>query len=106
MKRKEEDKKIGEKLKHSAHEAGENQYFTRRVMNRLPDSVSAGAPSWLIGAVCFVAFLLSLAFLVVQIINFKSDIILVKDLMLIGTNIAISIALLIALICRVLRYEW
>ena len=41
----EEDKKLAAMLKQGAHDPGENPWFTRRVLNRLPERRSRG--SWL-----------------------------------------------------------
>ena len=40
----EEDKKLAQVLKQSAHDPGENPWFTRRVLNKLPEKRSQG--SW------------------------------------------------------------
>ena len=40
----EEDKKLAQVLKQGAHDPGENPWFTRRVLNKLPEKQSRG--SW------------------------------------------------------------
>lgn len=40
----EEDKKLAQVLKQGAHDPGENPWFTRRVLNKLPEKRSQG--SW------------------------------------------------------------
>ena len=40
----EEDKKLAQVLKQGAHDPGENPWFTRRVLNKLPEKRSHG--SW------------------------------------------------------------
>ena len=44
MKTNEEDKKLAQMLKKGAHDPGENHWFTRRVLNKLPEKQSRG--SW------------------------------------------------------------
>ena len=41
----EEDKKLASVLKQGAHDPGENPWFTRRVLNKLPEKREKGA-SW------------------------------------------------------------
>ena len=40
----EEDKKLAQMLKQGAHDPGENPWFTRRVLNKLPEKQTHG--SW------------------------------------------------------------
>ena len=39
----EEDKKLAQMLKQGAHDPGENPWFTRRVLNKLPEKRSHGS---------------------------------------------------------------
>jgi fatty acid desaturase len=49
----EEDKKLAQMLKQGAHDPGENPWFTRRVLNKLPEKRTRG--SWATTAVYAIA---------------------------------------------------
>ena len=49
----EEDKKLAQMLKQGAHDPGENPWFTRRVLNKLPEKQSHG--SWATTAIYAIA---------------------------------------------------
>lgn len=55
MKPNDEDKKLAQVLKQGAHDPGENQWFTRRVLNKLPERQSHG--SWATTAVYAIALI-------------------------------------------------
>ena len=49
----EEDKKLAQILKQGAHDSGENPWFTRRVLNKLPEKQARG--SWAMTIVYVIA---------------------------------------------------
>jgi len=52
-----EDKKLAQVLKQTAHDPGENSWFTRRVLNKLPEKHPRG--SWAATAVYAIALVVS-----------------------------------------------
>ncbi len=52
-----EDKKLAQVLKQTAHDPGENPWFTRRVLNKLPEKHPRG--SWAATAVYAIALVVS-----------------------------------------------
>ena len=54
----EEDKKLAQMLKQGAHDPGENPWFTRRVLNKLPEKRSHG--SWATTVVYAIALVASI----------------------------------------------
>ena len=50
-----EDKKLAQVLKQGAHDPGENEWFTRRVLNKLPEKRPRG--SWRVPVVYAIALL-------------------------------------------------
>jgi membrane protein YqaA with SNARE-associated domain len=77
MKRHEEDDKIAKLLKEQFPEAGKNEWFTPRVLNRLPDkhkaypwmSIVVYFVAFIICAFCWVAFVLNQKFTVITVAN-------------------------------------
>ena len=59
MKRETDDIELGRMLKQIQPEAGSNEWFTRKVMNRLPEKRSPGL-GWLLPAAFALSFIICL----------------------------------------------
>lgn len=79
MKRETDDIELGRMLKQIQPEAGSNEWFTRKVMNRLPEKRSPGL-GWLLPAAFALSFIICLGGWAYFLHNLNLNLILVRDL--------------------------
>lgn len=92
MRRDRDDIELGDLLKASQPRAGKNEWFTRKVMNRLPERRRTfGWVRHVVFLLCFVICAISWAYLIV---TQNYDVIIVKDVVAFGTLFAATIVLL------------
>ena len=74
-----EDKKLAQVLKQAAHDPGENEWFTRRVLNKLPERKPRG--SWATTVACAIALAACVVCWLLMCRNQDWDAITVRDLL-------------------------
>lgn len=103
MKRDEIDNKLGTLLKeHAPQAADNNEWFTRKVLNRLPPKPERNY-TWLTVATYIVCFAVCVMVWVGFIISLTPGIILVKDVVVAAILVAVTVALLWHVLRSLLR---
>ena len=87
------DKELARLLKEQLPEAGRNEWFTRKVMNRLPEKQQRSF-GWLLQVAFTVSIILCLAGWAYFLSNLNLQIILVRDVVTLATLFATTLVVL------------
>ena len=88
-----DDKELARLLKEQLPEAGRNEWFTRKVMNRLPEKQQRSF-GWLLPLAFAVSIILCLAGWAYFLSNLNLQIILVRDVVTLATLFATTLVVL------------
>lgn len=88
-----DDKELARLLKEQLPEAGRNEWFTRKVMNRLPEKQQRSF-GWLLPLAFTVSIILCLVGWVYFLHNLNLEIILVRDVVTLATLFATTLVVL------------
>ena len=88
-----DDKELARLLKEQLPEAGRNEWFTRKVMNRLPEKQQRSF-GWLLPLAFTVSIILRLVGRVYFLHNLNLEIILVRDVVTLATLFATTLVVL------------
>ena len=88
-----DDKELARLLKEQLPEAGRNEWFTRKVMNRLPEKQQRSF-GWLLPLAFTVSIILCLVGWVYFLHNLNLEIILVRDVVTLATLFATTVVVM------------
>lgn len=88
-----DDKELARLLKEQLPEAGRNEWFTRKVMNRLPEKQQRSF-GWLLQVAFALSIILCLAGWVYFLHNLNLEIILVRDVVTLATLFATTVVVM------------
>ena len=88
-----DDKELARLLKEQLPEAGRNEWFTRKVMNRLPEKQQRSF-GWLLPLAVTVSIILCLVGWVYFLHNLNLEIILVRDVVTLATLFATTVVVM------------
>lgn len=88
-----DDKELARLLKEQLPEAGRNEWFTRKVMNRLPEKQQRSF-GWLLQVAFTVSIILCLVGWVYFLHNLNLEIILVRDVVTLATLFATTVVVM------------
>mgnify|MGYP006916033972 CR=1 FL=1 len=96
-----EDKKLAQLLKQAAHDPGENPWFTRRVLNKLPERKARG--SWATTLVYAIALVVCVLCWLLMLRGQDFGVITVRDLLYNGLMAIVTLIVLWHTIASVIR---
>lgn len=96
-----EDKKLAQLLKQAAHDPGENPWFTRRVLNKLPERKARG--SWATTLVYAIALVVCVLCWLLMLRGQDFGVITVRDLLYNGLMAIVTLIVLCHTIASVIR---
>lgn len=96
-----EDKKLAQLLKQAAHDPGENPWFTRRVLNKLPERKARG--SWVTTLVYAIALVVCVLCWLLMLRGQDFGVITVRDLLYNGLMAIVTLIVLWHTIASVIR---
>lgn len=103
MKRTDEDKKLGALLKQEAHQAPANEWFTPRVLNRLPRR--SNAARMMVRAIYVVAFVVCAMCWVTMIGNQDFNAVTLRDLLRFAVMTVVTVALVVQSFITLLQHD-